>query len=154
MKVAIDDQTKAGLTPAQRTLTTQLLAAAAADLDLPARAEVAVTFVNNPAIRELNRQYRQVDRATDVLSFPMDADDQELADAFPDLPLELGDLVISLDKVQEQALFLGHSEDRELGYLLVHGFLHLNGYDHGTPAEQAAMFTRQEAILDAYGLRR
>lgn len=154
MRVEIVDQTKAGLTKEQTELTTGLLKAAATALALPERAVVTVTFVNNPAIRELNREYRQVDRATDVLSFPMDADDQELTAAFPDLPVELGDLVVSIDKVKEQALFLGHGEERELGYLLVHGFLHLNGFDHGTPEEQEAMFTRQEAILDAYGLPR
>lgn len=154
MKIEIEDQTKAGLTSAQRELTTGILTAAAESLALPERAVVAVTFVNNRAMREMNREYRQVDRATDVLSFPMDAADQELTAAFPDLPLELGDLVVSIDKVKEQALFLGHGEDRELGYLLVHGFLHLNGYDHGTPAEQEAMFTHQEAILDEYGLPR
>ena len=70
------------------------------------------------------------------------------------IPKDLGDLFISIDKVKEQALFLGHSEDRELGFLVVHGFLHLNGYDHEEPADEEKMFSLQEKILDAYGLKR
>ena len=91
-----------------------------------------------------------------MISFAInDEEDLNLpAELQAELPLDLGDLFISLDKVKEQALFLGHSADREFGFLLVHGFLHLNGYDHETPADEAAMFSLQEAILTAYGLTR
>ena len=70
------------------------------------------------------------------------------------MPLNLGDIMISVDKVSEQAAFLNHSEARELGYLVVHGFLHLNGYDHLQPADETEMFTLQRQILDAYGLEK
>ena len=71
-----------------------------------------------------------------------------------ELPVNLGDLFISIDKVAEQAKFLGHSFDRELGFLVVHGFLHLNGYDHEQPEDEKEMFTLQREILDQYGLER
>ena len=77
--------------------------------------------------------------------------DPELA---AELPANLGDLFVSIDKVAEQAKFLGHSTDRELGFLVVHGFLHLNGYDHEQPADEQRMFALQRAILDDYGLTR
>ena len=100
---------------------------------------------------------RGIDRATDVISFAIEDDDDLAnlpAEIRAELPVELGDLVISIDKVTEQALFLNHSADRELGYLLVHGFLHLNGYDHEEPADEKKMFTLQEEILDGLGLSR
>ncbi|MFD2369707.1 rRNA maturation RNase YbeY [Brevibacillus sp. GCM10020057] len=122
--------------------------------------EVVVTIVSNERIHELNRDYRNVDRPTDVLSFAMNEpgegemeiymDESELA-KFPNM---LGDIIISLPKAQEQAEDYGHSLDRELGFLAVHGFLHLLGYDHGTEEEEKEMFSRQEAVLEQIGLTR
>lgn len=156
MELTIYDHSQGMLTEHQTALAEELLAQAAAKLALPATAELSLTLVRNPEMKELNAKYRGVDRATDVISFAInDEDDLTLpAELQAELPLDLGDLFISLDKVKEQALFLGHSEDREFGFLLVHGFLHLNGYDHETPADEAAMFSLQEAILTAYGLTR
>ena len=71
-----------------------------------------------------------------------------------EIPVNLGDLFISIDKVAEQAKFLGHSVDRELGFLAVHGFLHLNGYDHEKPTDEEKMFKLQREILEGYGLTR
>ena len=71
-----------------------------------------------------------------------------------ELPRELGDLFVSIDKVKSQALFLDHSEERELGYMLVHGFLHLNGYDHKRADDHGEQFRLQEEILTKYGLKR
>lgn len=122
--------------------------------------EVVVTLVNNERIHELNRQYRGVDRPTDVLSFAMNESgegeldiyiDEEELDAFPNM---LGDIVISVPKAKEQAAEYGHSLERELGFLAVHGFLHLLGYDHGTEEEEKEMFSRQEAVLQQIGLTR
>jgi probable rRNA maturation factor len=122
--------------------------------------EVVVTLVNNERIHELNREYRGVDRPTDVLSFAMNETgegemdiyvDEEEIDEFPNM---LGDIVISLPKAQEQAEEYGHSLERELGFLVVHGFLHLLGYDHGTEEEEKEMFSRQEEILQKIGLTR
>ncbi|KRL89204.1 rRNA maturation RNase YbeY [Limosilactobacillus ingluviei] len=156
MELTIYDHSQGMLTEHQTALAEELLAQAAAKLALPANAELSLTLVRNPEMKELNAKYRGVDRATDVISFAIN-DEEDLtlpAELQAELPLDLGDLFISLDKVKEQALFLGHSADREFGFLLVHGFLHLNGYDHETPADEAAMFSLQEAILTAYGLTR
>lgn len=156
MELTIYDHSQGMLTEHQTALAEELLAQAAAKLALPANAELSLTLVRNPEMKELNAKYRGVDRATDVISFAIN-DEEDLtlpAELQAELPLDLGDLFISLDKVKEQALFLGHSADREFGFLLVHGFLHLNGYDHEMPADEAAMFSLQEAILTAYGLTR
>ncbi|WP_425266742.1 rRNA maturation RNase YbeY [Brevibacillus fortis] len=122
--------------------------------------EVVVTLVNNERIHELNRDYRGVDRPTDVLSFAMNEPgegemeifiDEEEAGEFPNM---LGDIIISVPKAHEQAEDYGHSFERELGFLTVHGFLHLLGYDHGTPEEEKEMFSRQEKVLEQIGLTR
>lgn len=157
MELQLRDHTEGKLQPNQERLAEKVLAQAAERLDVPEQAEMSLTFVLNPEIRELNRDYRGIDRATDVISFAIEDDDDLTnlpAEIRAELPVELGDLVISIDKVTEQALFLNHSADRELGYLLVHGFLHLNGYDHEEPADEKKMFTLQEEILDGLGLSR
>lgn len=157
MELQLRDHTEGKLQPNQERLAEKVLAQAAERLDVPEQAEMSLTFVLNPEIRELNRDYRGIDRATDVISFAIEDDDDLAnlpAEIRAELPVELGDLVISIDKVAEQALFLNYSADRELGYLLVHGFLHLNGYDHEEPADEEKMFTLQEEILDGLGLSR
>ena len=157
MELQLRDHTEGKLQPNQERLAEKVLAQAAERLDVPEQAEMSLTFVLNSEIRELNRDYRGIDRATDVISFAIEDDDDLAnlpAEIRAELPVELGDLVISIDKVAEQALFLNHSADRELGYLLVHGFLHLNGYDHEEPADEEKMFTLQEEILDGLGLSR
>jgi probable rRNA maturation factor len=122
--------------------------------------EVVVTLVNNERIHELNREYRGVDRPTDVLSFAMNEEGEGEMEIFidedelEDYPNMLGDIIISLPKTQEQAEDYGHSFERELGFLAVHGFLHLLGYDHGTETEEQEMFSRQEAVLQEIGLTR
>lgn len=128
--------------------------------------EMAVTFVTNERSHALNLEYRDTDRPTDVISLeykpevPITFDEEDLADN-PDL-LEMmsefdsyiGELFISIDKAREQAEEYGHSFEREMGFLAVHGFLHINGYDHYTPEEEKEMFGLQEEILTAYGLTR
>lgn len=159
MDLELYDQTTTGATPEQLQLVRDLIALAGKTLQLRDDTEVSVTLMNNPEIQKINEQYRGVDRPTDVISFAMHDDDEadpilldpELAD---EIPLNLGDIMISVDKVAEQAAFLNHSEARELGYLVVHGFLHLNGYDHMKPADEAEMFGLQRQILDAYGLEK
>lgn len=118
-------------------------------------AELSMTFVDNEKIHQLNKEYRGIDRPTDVLSFALEEmgeDEIELIDV--EMPRFLGDLIISIPKVEEQAKEYGHSFERELGFLAVHGFLHLLGYDHMTEDEEKEMFTKQEDILHAYGLER
>lgn len=159
MDLTIYDETEGQVSPAQLALVRDVLQFAARQLSLEDSTEMSVTMMTNPAIRKLNQQYRGVDRATDVLSFAAEESgdetpiiiDPELA---AELPENLGDLFVSIDKVEEQAKFLGHSVDRELGFLVVHGFLHLNGYDHEKPADEQRMFDLQREILDEYGLQR
>ena len=113
--------------------------------------EISCLFVNVQAIRELNVQYRGIDRATDVLSFP-------LYNGLKEIRLEaapvLGDVVLCLEKAFEQAREYGHSPEREIAFLTVHSILHLFGYDHIEEEEEKAMFQRQEAILQAAGIGR
>ncbi|CAI6018778.1 rRNA maturation RNase YbeY [Cohnella sp. JJ-181] len=147
---------------------------------------VTLTLTDNEGIRELNRMYRDLDKATDVLSFPMreqgaeeleiryeddyetatvdiaygeEGDEESPADGEQASGAErieelLGDIVISVPRMHEQAHEYGHSAERELGFLFVHGFLHLMGYDHGTEDDERAMFAKQEAILARAGLTR
>ena len=128
--------------------------------------EMAVTFVSNTRSHELNLEYRDTDRPTDVISLEykpeldiaVDEEDlldhPELAEMLEDFDAYIGELFISVDKAREQAEEYGHSFEREMGFLAVHGFLHINGYDHYTPEEEAEMFGLQEEILTAYGLTR
>ncbi|MBN2901111.1 MAG: rRNA maturation RNase YbeY, partial [Limosilactobacillus mucosae] len=157
MDIEIYDQTDDhAVSQSQLQLAHDILDYAAKYLELKDNTEISLTFVHNPQIRKLNAQYRGVDRATDVLSFALEDDsddspillDPELAAQIPE---NLGDLFISIDKVAEQARFLGHSADRELGFLIVHGFLHLNGYDHEQKDDEEKMFKLQEEILNGYG---
>ena len=128
--------------------------------------EMAVTFVSNERSHELNLEYRDTDRPTDVISLEykpeldiaVDEEDlldhPELAEMLEDFDAYIGELFISVDKAHEQAEEYGHSFEREMGFLAVHGFLHINGYDHYTSEEEAEMFGLQEEILTAYGLTR
>lgn len=128
--------------------------------------EMAVTFVDNARVHEVNLEYRGIDRPTDVVSLeykPEESivfdeedllDNPELAEMLEDFDAYIGELYISIDKAREQAEDYGHSYEREMGFLAVHGFLHINGYDHYTPEEEAEMFGLQEEILTAYGLTR
>ncbi|MCG0661063.1 hypothetical protein IMAU80119_00925 [Lactiplantibacillus plantarum] len=159
MDLELYDQTTTGAQPEQLQLIRDLIDLAGQTLKLRDDTEVSVTLMNNDAIQKINEQYRGVDRPTDVISFAMhDDDEDDLIVMDPEMaaemPLNLGDIMISVDKVSEQAAFLNHSEARELGYLVVHGFLHLNGYDHLQPADETEMFTLQRHILDAYGLEK
>ena len=117
--------------------------------------EVSVTFVDNDRIQEINREYRKKDQPTDVISFALEeSSGEEIEIVGADMPRVLGDIIISVPKAYEQAHEYGHSFQRELGFLAVHGFLHLLGYDHMTEEEEKIMFSRQRKILDEYGLKR
>lgn len=121
--------------------------------------EVSISFVDNVEIKELNRQYRSIDAPTDVLSFPLlefDRNNNEVIkkDVVVDTEIPLGDIVISTEKVIEQAKEYGHSQDRELAFLLVHGMLHLLGYDHIQESDEKIMFKKQEEILNLLNIKR
>ncbi|CRK84180.1 rRNA maturation RNase YbeY [Neobacillus massiliamazoniensis] len=119
------------------------------------QSEVSITFVSNERIQEINREYRDKDTPTDVISFAMEElGEGEVELIGEEMPRILGDIIISVPKAKEQANEYGHSFIRELGFLAVHGFLHLLGYDHMTKEEEEVMFTRQREIFDEYGLTR
>lgn len=137
-----------------KTLIHDIIYLSSKYVNITTPSQIDVTIVDNATIHQLNVTYRQVDRPTDVLSFPLQENESELFPWEEVGPVHLGDIVISYDKLVEQAESYEHSIERELGFLTVHGFLHLNGYDHQTKEEEAVMFGLQEAILKEFGLDR
>ena len=131
----------------------------------PYEAEINLTLTDNEGIHIINKEYRDIDRATDVLSFPMlsyetpgdfsflmDENDDDIN---PDTgEAILGDIIISVDKVREQAEEYGHSELREFAFLITHSMLHLFGYDHMEPEEAEVMENKQRQILDELSITR
>lgn len=130
----------------------------------PYEAEVSVVLTDNDSIKEINKEFRQIDNPTDVLSFPLiDYKEAGIFDFLEDRDdcfnpetgeLMLGDIVISVEKVYEQADKYGHTPERELAFLTAHSMLHLFGYDHMTEEEVKVMEQGQEAILKALGITR
>ena len=131
----------------------------------PYETQVNVLLTDNEGIREYNREYREIDRETDVLSFPnlnfdrpgeYEVEEECEADYFdPDTgELILGDIIISVDKVEEQAKSYGHSMKREFAFLVAHSMLHLSGYDHMEEEEARVMEARQELALTEIGITR
>ena len=142
-----------------RQLAETVINAALDHEDFPYEAEVNLTLVDNEQIHRINKEYRQIDRPTDVLSFPLLS--YETAGDFSGLEEEayenfnpdtgeilLGDIVISVEKVMEQAMSYGHSQKREYAFLILHSVLHLLGYDHMTDEERIVMEAKQNQILD------
>lgn len=114
-------------------------------------ASCSIIIVDNSYIHKLNKEYRGIDRVTDVISFALE-DDKSMV--IPDGTRLLGDIYISLDKAREQAREYGHSLERELCFLAVHGIYHLLGYDHEKEEEAEVMFKKQEEVLMEYGITR
>ena len=118
---------------------------------------ITITLTTPENIQEINKEYRNVDRATDVLSFPMfEKDDLDNKIRDKDFLHEdiLGDIIISIEKVKEQAKEYGHSFERELSYMVVHGFYHLMGYDHMNDIEKAEMRKKEDNILNKLNITR
>ena len=114
-------------------------------------AEISVTFVDNEEIHKLNRQYRNIDSPTDVLSFPLGENGNYDLDPTTGAKM-LGDVVISMEKAVDQASLYGHSLQREVGYLTAHSVLHLLGYDHETGLERVHMREKEELGMEQLGL--
>jgi probable rRNA maturation factor len=149
----MDETTK--LTDQEIQTVIQLLNLAAKREEVESDSEVSVTFVSNEKIQEINRDYRKKDQPTDVISFAMEElGEGEIELTGLDMPRVLGDIIISVPRAEEQAIEYGHSFERELGFLAVHGFLHLLGYDHETEEMEKEMFTKQKEILHEHGLER
>jgi len=152
------------LSEAPETIVNKAVLAVLDSEENPYECDVNVLFTGDPEIQEINREQRDLDKSTDVLSFPMIAyEAPSCFDGFDDLDdlfhpesgeLLLGDIVISLDHVMKQAEEYGHSTDRELAFLVVHSMLHLHGYDHMEEEERLAMEERQRAALDIAGYHR
>ncbi|MDM5313305.1 rRNA maturation RNase YbeY [Peribacillus frigoritolerans] len=156
MILAIDlmDETNEVTEEAQQ-LVESILQFAARKENIEKDTELSVTFVDNDRIQEINKEYRHKDSATDVISFALEEmgeDEVEIVGA--EMPRMLGDIIISIERTKEQAEEYGHSFDRELGFLALHGFLHLLGFDHMNEEDEKVMFTKQKEILEEYGLSR
>ena len=151
--------------PDYETIIKRVVEAALDYEKCPYESQVYVLLTDNEEIHEINREHRKIDRPTDVLSFPMvtyltPADFSDLEEREPDGfhpetgELILGDIIISVDKVTEQAESYGHSTRREFAFLVAHSMLHLCGYDHMEPEEAAIMERKQELILNGLGITR
>lgn len=153
MNLTITNETEHTLTPLQQQLVSDIAQATLKHEQKNLQATVDVTIVSNDDIRAINHEHRGINKVTDVLSFPMI--NFELDEDVPSTgEYLLGDIVFSYDKAMEQADEYGHSLDREIGFFIAHSMLHLLGYDHMTPDEEAVMMTKQEAILNSVGLVR
>lgn len=117
---------------------------------VPEKSEISILICDNESIHALNKEYRGIDAPTDVLSFALNEGEDDVPEEEP----ALGDIVISMERAEEQAKEFGHSKEREVAYLAVHGFLHILGYDHQVEEDKKKMRTAEEAILGACNLSR
>ena len=143
---------KSGAKPDRRRLKAACEAALAGE-GVSGPVILTITLVDDDEIRMINQQHRNIDKATDVLSFPL-IDEADTFALPPGAPRELGDVVVSYPRAVAQAEEYGHSVERELAYLIVHGVLHIMGHDHEVPDEQAVMREREEAAMTVVGLTR
>ncbi|RXK19392.1 rRNA maturation RNase YbeY [Macrococcus sp. DPC7161] len=130
-----------------------LLTFASNEEGIEEEAEVSVSFVTEEEIQSINKTYRNKDQVTDVISFALEEGEDEDFE-MPESIRVLGDIIICIERAKEQAERYGHSFERELGFLALHGFLHLLGYDHMNESDEKKMFGRQDEILNAFGLTR
>ena len=151
--IIADGQKKVRIPTGLRMLVRRACIAVLREEKFEGNAEVCVTFVDNEEIHRLNKEFREKDSATDVLSFPLG--EYGIYDVNPDTGAkQLGDVVISLERAEEQAAEFGHSLQREVCYLTVHSMLHLLGYDHMEPEEKAVMRKKEESVMSLIGLTR
>lgn len=137
-------------------LINELLSFAADHESVTEDKEISVSFVTNESIKSINKTYRNKDQVTDVLSFAMLETNEEeiLIKGIDEVDNMLGDIIISVERAKEQAEDFGHRYERELGFLALHGLLHILGYDHIESEDEVIMTKKQEEILDAFGLSR
>lgn len=130
---------------------TAIIEQALKTLEIEDDVEVSCVLVDDERIHEINREYRHIDRSTDVISFAMEDNDQFYVEG---MPRTLGDIFISVDHAKKQAEEYGHSLRREMCFLFTHGILHLLGYDHMTDEQEKEMFDLQDKILGALSIER
>ena len=145
MEITIYNRTNQDMT-AYEPLFQKIARSAEKKLQLPKDYELSVTFVRSRTIHTINRDYRGIDRPTDVISFA--ANDFTYANELPEEEKDLGDLFINIDYARKQAGKYGHSVERETAFLFTHGMLHFLGYDHMKPEDEKVMFALQDEILD------
>ena len=164
MTIEIEKETNKDIGLDYEAIACKVINAALDYENCPYEAEISLTLTDNDGIHAINREFRQIDRPTDVLSFPMleyrEAGNFDFLEYTDDGfnpetgELMLGDIIISLDKVEEQALAYNHSLEREYAFLIAHSMLHLMGYDHMEADEAKVMEERQSAILEGLGITR
>lgn len=164
MSIYIEYETDQKLNLPVEEIVTKVIEKAVEVYNCPYETQVNVLFVDNESIHKINMEYRNIDRPTDVLSFPMvqyeECGDFSIVEDQPDVfdpesgELLLGDIVLSVDKIMEQAKEYGHSEKRELAFLVAHSMLHLFGFDHMEEEERLDMEKRQEELLQSIGYTR
>lgn len=161
MAVLIEnEQEKLFVTAEMEALTENVVTMSLETENFRIPSEVSIIFVDNERIREINKHHRNIDKPTDVLSFPMlEFENGKITDTTGDIDREsnlllLGDIVISLEKAKEQSLEYGHSFEREVAFLISHGAFHLLGYDHMDEESERLMLAKQELILTKLGFFR
>ncbi|WP_341877124.1 rRNA maturation RNase YbeY [Defluviitalea saccharophila] len=168
MKIWMENNTSFQLSEKMNQLIEEIIVQALKEENYPLNVEVSITFVDNNEIQAINKEYRNIDQPTDVLSFPLlEFEDSVIGDndsfSLEDLEeylnpetgdLMLGDIIISIDKAIEQAKEYNHSLEREIGFLVSHSMFHLMGYDHMEEDEEKVMFEKQEKVLQTVGLSR
>lgn len=152
--IITNSQRKVNVTPELKELIIAACEATLKNEKFSEPAEVSITLVSDKKIREINREFREIDKATDVLSFPLG--ENGIYDENPENGnLLLGDIVLSLERALSQSMEFGHSFEREAAYLTVHSMLHLLGYDHvNSEEEKAVMRKREEQVMELLDLRR
>ena len=155
MTVLIDNRTDFEITPETEKLFNDVITESLRYEECDPKCEISRAIVNNDEIQEINKQYRNIDAPTDVLSFPLlTFEEGEQADVNENDEIMLGDIIISIEKAISQAEEYGHGLKRELAFLTAHSMLHLMGYDHMEDDEREEMFEKQEAILNNLGITR
>ncbi|WP_281815982.1 rRNA maturation RNase YbeY [Vallitalea longa] len=165
MSIIINNELEEKLDKNYMDIINKVIAQSLEQEECPYEVEISVTITDNEKIKEINKEYRNMDKPTDVLSFPLidftrpsNFDEiEEDNDEWFDLDtgeLMLGDIIISLERAKQQAQEYDHSLEREIGFLTAHSMLHLMGYDHMIQEEEQVMLSKQKQILNEVGLRR
>ncbi len=155
MTVLIDNRTDEDINPKITEIINSVAEESLRYENFDLNCEVSVSFVTNEEIHSINKHFRNIDRETDVLSFPqLTFEENEEISRNEDGEIILGDIIISVEKALEQSKEYGHSFEREMAFLTAHSMLHLMGYDHMTPEEEKDMFKRQKDILENLGISR
>ncbi len=155
MQVLIDERAEECLGTEMEDVIRAIAADTLAYEGFSSECEVSVSVVDGAEIQTINRQFRGIDRVTDVLSFPqLTFTEGEIPEKNENGEIVLGDIILCLQRAKEQAAEYGHSLKREIAFLTAHSMLHLLGYDHMTPQEEKVMFQKQEEILQKAGIPR